>query len=387
MKFFLFAGEPSGDLHGSHLMQQLQLDLPQAQFMGVGGPKMRSVGLAPLMLMEDFAVMGFSDVLKNLPKIYRQFCKVSQAILEIAPDAVILIDYPDFNLRLAKRLRKCGYRGKIVQYISPTVWAWRKGRIKSLAENFDLLLTIYPFEEEHFKSTSLPVSYVGNPLCEYLSNYAYDLHWKERLQVPQNVPIVALFPGSRHGEIERNLPLQLQATDLLLKQAAEERAVAISCGHPEHAFTIMQQAEKLGWSTQQKLHLIPPEYTYELMRDSHVAIAKSGTVTLELALHQRPTVVLYKMSAVNYFIAKHVMRLNLPHYCMVNILLQKEAFPECIERGLTAQNIFKQLQKLDSQGTFRDGCIADCQRVAELLKGNSNASRCAAEEILKGLKL
>lgn len=385
MKFFLFAGEPSGDLHGSHLLTQLRERLPKGHFFGVGGPKMRDAGLESFLQMEDFAVMGFSDVLKSFPKIYRQFRQVSRAILQVNPHAVVLIDYPDFNLRLAKNLRKKGYRGKIIQYISPTVWAWRKGRIKTLSKYYDILLTIYPFEEQHFRNSSLPVSYVGNPLCEYLSNYDYNSNWKELLQIPHENPIVALFPGSREGEIERNLPIQLQATKLLLKKTGGNRTIAISCSSQDHKLAVIQQAQKCDWPKDHQLHLVPAEYTYELMRDSHVALAKSGTVTLELALHQRPTVVLYKMSKVNYFIAKHVVRLNLPHYCMVNILLEKDVFPECIERGLNIENVFYHLNKLDEENSLREACLADCYKIKEMLKGSSQASKCAAETIIRGL--
>lgn len=384
MKLFLFAGEHSGDLHGSHLLQRLKQCSPTASFIGVGGPKMRSNGLETIMQMEDFAVMGFSDVIKKLPKIIRQFRFISRSIFERNPDGVILIDYPDFNLRLAKHLRKNGYQGKIIYYISPTVWAWRKGRVASMAKNLDLLLTIYPFESQYYEGSSFPVTYVGNPLREYLKNYAYDPNWKEALQIPDDVPILALFPGSRLGEIERNLPLQLQATHQLLQQEGVDRHVAISCSTSEYAAAILQLAENCGWPAEKKLYFIPQKYTYELMRDSRAALAKSGTVTLELALHNVPTVVIYKMSTFNYVVAKYLVRLNLPHYCIVNILLQKEVFPECIEYGLTVQNICEQLRKMDSEGEHRAACMKDCQSLTSILHGESASSQ-AAEAILKRL--
>lgn len=384
MKLFLFAGEHSGDLHGSHLLERLKERSPSASFIGVGGPKMRSAGLETVMHMEEFAVMGFSDVIKKLPKIIRQFHFVSRSIFEQNPDGVILIDYPDFNLRMANHLRKKGYQGKIIYYVSPTVWAWRKGRIASMAKNLDLLLTIYPFESQYYQGSSLPVTYVGNPLREYLKGYAYDPLWKESLQIPKDVPILALFPGSRPGEIERNLPLQLQATQRLLQQNGAARSIAISCGASEHAAAILQLAKNCGWPAENKLYFVPQKYTYELMRDSHAALAKSGTVTLELALHNVPTVAIYKMTTFNYVVAKYVMRLNLPHYCIVNILLQKEAFPECIEYGVTVQNICEQLKKVDSLGEYRSACIQDCQSLVNILHGE-NASSEAAEAILERL--
>lgn len=384
MKFFLFAGEPSGDLHGGSLLQRLQERLPAAQFVGVGGPKMRAAGLETVLQMEDFAVMGFGDVLLNLPKIIRQFRLVSRSIMELQPEAVILIDYPDFNLRLAKDLRKRGYQGKIIQYISPTVWAWRRGRVALMAQNYDLLLTIYPFEAQYYEGSGLVVEYVGNPLCEYIADYSYDELWKQRLEIPQDKPIIALFPGSRQGEIERNLPLQLQAVKLLQNQSGNCQAVAISCKNPQHAHAILQLAKQCQWPADQKLHFVPSELTYELMRDSHTAIAKSGTVTLELALHKRPTVVLYKMSAFNYFVAKYLMRINLPHYCMVNILLQKEVFPEFIAKNVSAQSLAEKLKLFGGQQEARRSCLSDCIKLRELLQAGG-ASQAAAAAILKSL--
>lgn len=384
MKLFLFAGEHSGDLHGSHLLERLKERLPSASFIGVGGPKMRFAGLETVMHMEEFAVMGFSDVIKKLPQIIRQFNFVSRSIFAHNPDCIILIDYPDFNLRLAKNLRKKGYQGKIIYYVSPTVWAWRMGRIASMAKNLDLLLTIYPFESQYYQGSSLPVTYVGNPLREYLKNYSYDSQWKEVLQIPKDVPILALFPGSRPGEIERNLPLQLQATHRLLQQNGAARTVAISCSASEHVAGILELAENCGWPAKNKLYFVPQKYTYELMRDSHAALAKSGTVTLELAMHNVPTVAIYKMTTFNYVVAKYLMRLNLPHYCIVNILLQKETFPECIEYGVTVQNICEQFKKMDGQNEYRNACLQDCQSLKEILHGE-NASSQAAEAILERL--
>ena len=329
--------------------------------------------------------MGFSDVIKKLPQIIRQFRFIRRSILELQPDGVILIDYPDFNLRLADHLRKKGYRGKIMYYISPTVWAWRKGRIALMTKNLDLLLTIYPFESQYYQGSSLPVTYVGNPLREYLKNYSYDPAWKEAVQIPSDAPILALFPGSRPGEIERNLPLQLQSVYRLLEQTGATRHVAISCDALGHTAALLQVAKKCGWPANKKLYFVPRKYTYELMRDSHTALAKSGTVTLELALHHVPTVVIYKMTTFNYVVAKYLMRLNLPRYCIVNILLQKEAFTECIEYGLTVQNISEQLSKVDSPGAHRSACLMDCQSLSTILHGE-DASTCAAEAILERLK-
>ncbi|MGZ3732299.1 MAG: lipid-A-disaccharide synthase [Parachlamydiaceae bacterium] len=381
-RFYLFAGEPSGDLHGSHLLKQLRINHPTAIFEGVGGPLMREEGLRiePLQ-MENFAVMGFIDVFKSLSRLIRQFRQVSQTILSNRPEAVILIDYPDFNLRLAKNLRKKGYKGKIIQYISPSVWAWRKNRIQMMAKYNDLLLTIYPFEKQYFQNTSLAVTFVGNPLSEYLANYPYQETWKNELNIPHELSLLAIFPGSRESELDHNLPLQLQAAKLLLQE--ESKGIAISCSTPKHAAIIQKHLNALELP-KNNVFIVPSKYTYELMRDSHTALAKSGTVTLELALHHRPTVVTYQLSALNHFIGQYLLRIKLPFYCIVNILLEKTVFPEFIEKMISPKDIFHALQQLDRDTQTRQECLNNCQQLSTLL-GYQNASQQAAEAISRSL--
>ncbi len=377
-KIVIFAGEPSGDLHGSHLLKKLHALLPHVTFSGVGGPKLRNAGLEELIYrMEDFAVMGFIDVFKSLPKLIRQFRELSRKIIQETPRAVVLIDYPDFNLRLAKSLRKQGYRGKIVQYISPSVWAWRSNRIFPMSQNLDLLLTIYPFESHYYAKSFLPVTFVGNPLSEYLATYSYVDHWKERFSISEEHKMIALFPGSRKSELQANLPLQLQAVKLLLKDEKTPRVLAISCSASEYESWLWEQVNRFQLSPIHCVVVIPASLTYELMRDCHVAIAKSGTVTLELALHHRPTVVIYQLSYVNYCIAKYFVRLDLPYYCIVNILMQKEVFPEFFDKNLKPENIYEQLKQLDGETARRQQSIVDCQQLSGLLQGYKASERAA----------
>lgn len=385
-KIVLFAGEPSGDLHGSHLLQKLIGLLPAVEFVGVGGPKMRDAGLKTLLYsMEDFAVMGFIDVIKSLPALMGKFRQLTRKILQENPRAVVLIDYPDFNLRLAKSLRKQGYQGKIVHYISPSVWAWRANRITAMAENLDLLLTIYPFESSYYADCALPVTFVGNPLSEYIAAYHYDARWKEVLGMPEEPEIMALFPGSRKSELYGNLPLQLQAVELLLKHESSARSIAISCSAPEHVSLIWQQIAQFKFAKHHRVFIVPHNFTYELMRDARVALAKSGTVTLELALHHCPTVVIYKLSRLNYCIAKYLVRMNLPYYCIVNILAQKEIFPEHIHKNISPKSISTHLKQLAEDSSIRVDCLAACRKLTDLLQG-FNTSELAAHAIFNKLE-
>lgn len=365
---FIFSGEQSGDLHGGHLLDNLKKMIPKLLATGVGGPLLRQKGLECILRAEDFEVMGFSDVLKSLPKLLKQFHRVRSYILAAKPDLVVLIDYPGFNLRLAQDLRKYGYKGKIVQYISPTVWAHGRNRINILAENCDLLMTIFPFEAQYYAHTHLKVAYVGNPIQEYISKYQYKEDWKEQAGIPHGMPLISLFPGSRKGEVKKNLPVMMQA----IKEIRNELpgvAFAVSCAHAE----TRSQALKI-----QNLFLVEKNFAYEMMRDSCAAVAKSGTVTLELALHGCPTVVAYRLSPLNRFFARYLLRLNMPHYCIVNIICGKKVFPEFIENGFSANNISLALKNLVLDTPERKLCIDGCRETHGLLNMYNASEKAAA---------
>lgn len=377
-RYFLFAGEASGDLHGCSLIQALAKLDKEAVFYGVGGPQMRQTSLECFLPMEEFQVMGFSDVIRAFPRLYRLFHQVCQHILTLQPDCVILIDYPGFNLRLARALRKRGFKGKLVQYICPTIWAHGKKRIEILTTYYDLLLTIFPFEAAYFAHTGLPIRYIGNPIAQRIHTYCYQSNWKEKLGISTTDSLIALFPGSRPREIKRHLPLQLQ-TASLLQHRYPELTFAVSCGQDIFKKEI-ENAIKDGPFFSNPVVLIPSCYTYELMKDSQSALAKSGTVTLELALHHVPTVVHYEASYFNYAIAKHLLRLNLPYYCLANLLSQKHLFPEWIGRKIPASKLREELESVQFDQNRRLQIISSCQHLKKEL-ALSSSSQIAAEAI------
>jgi lipid-A-disaccharide synthase len=384
-QIFFFAGEPSGDLHGSYLLKALKKQSSSLEFFGVGGPLMRKEGIQTILPMEKFQVMGFTDVLCALPSLCQSFFHVRNAILTSKPKAVVLIDYPGFNLRLAASLRKKSYTGKIIQYISPTVWAWDKKRIYTMARSLDGLLTIYPFEPACYKETSLSVRYIGNPLKEYIDQYAYDPHWSKNLGIPADTNLIALFPGSRIGEVLRNFYLQLKAVERLHQEDPSIYA-AVSCASDAIAETIRKMAAQSSLQEGKNLFLIPLKYTYELMKGCRTAVAKSGTVTLELALHKKPTVVVYKLTKLNRLIAAYLLKLNMPYYCIVNILRGKQVFPELMELGLSEDNVYRYLKALHTPGTARDRCEAGCEEVCKII-GLPEASSHAAHALMQHLEI
>lgn len=383
--YFLFAGEPSGDLHGSKLALALSALDPLAQFSGIAGPLMRSVGVTGPLKMENFQVMGFSDVLKALPRLWKSFYIVRDAILMNQPDVVILIDYPGFNLRLAKALRKKNFTGKIVQYIAPTIWAHGKQRIKSMSKTLDLLLTIYPFEKAYFSHTNLKVEYIGNPLMDNFKNWRYNQQWRTDIGLEATAEIIALFPGSREGEIRRHTPLQLQAASLLAQKFPFLK-FAVSYANLELFTQIQSEVNKTSLQIGHNLFFVPPEYRYELMHDCQIALAKSGTVTLELALHRKPSVVIYQLSQLNYLIAKYLLRLKLSYYCMVNILGQREIYPELIGVHIQAESIQEKITQLHQSKEKQQGIIEACEQVIQLLAEKRETHQAAAHAIQELLK-
>lgn len=379
---FLVAAEKSGDTHGANLMRALKKRLPSLVFEGVGGAAMRSQGLQCLIRGEELAFMGFSDVIKNFRTIWRSFRCISRFILKSKPSLIILIDYPGFNLRLAAALRKKGYKGKIVQMICPSVWAWGKKRIKTMVDNLDLLLTIYPFEKELFKGEPLEVHYIGHPIQDALSSHIYDPQWFKSLGMNNLEPLVAIFPGSRLGEIQRNLPLQLAAAAILKKKIPSLR-FGISCGHQDLLCEAKKIIQTCGLHLERDLFFVPQNYTYELMQTSKAAIAKSGTVTLELAMHRCPTVVTYQLSALNYCIARYILQLNLPHYCIVNIVGKETIFPEFIASEATPEKIAEAVTLFFKDSSHRELCMQGCERVRKSLFLEKASITSAAESIEK----
>jgi lipid-A-disaccharide synthase len=342
---------------------------------------MRSEGLVPFFPMEELSVMGFQEVIFSLPSLLKKMFYLKNRILEEMPDACILIDFPDFNLALARLLRKGGYEGKIIQMIPPTVWAWRKGRIKTLEKNFDLLLSIYPFEKEIYKETSLPVAYIGNPIFDEVKSHIFDPLFREKMHIKEEALIISLFPGSRRSEIKRNLPKQLEILQAL---GNELHAFSFAISIDKDLFDEMHPIID-AYGFRNRLTLVPKDKRYDLMRTSQLALAKSGTVTLELALNLCPTVVTYELSWFNYMFAKYVVRMKLSNFSIANILLQEEALPEHIADRAPVKAVAQSVKSLLFNAKKRAETIEKQKKLHQVLQGEDFTE--AIEKAVKGLFL
>jgi lipid-A-disaccharide synthase len=359
---FILAGEASGDLHGAKLIEELLRARPNLKIDAVAGPKMRALPIQTHFLMENLQVMGFTDVILALPKIVKQFFAIRKKILKLNPKVVLCIDYPGFNLRLERSLRKKKYAGRLIHYIAPSVWAWGKKRIPKMAETLDLLLVFFPFEVKSYEKSSLKVDYVGHPLA---------------LQIkPPFKPgtVLALFPGSREAAIRRNLPMQLAAAKQLVGLGSGLK-IGVSIAQKTQESLIHSLAKGTA------VDFYPPGKTYELMRKARVAIATSGTVTLELALHSIPTVVNYAIRPFDLFLAQKIFKIDLPFYCIVNIILSRSLFPELFGPNFTLENLVCGVKKLWFDGEERKRVLTGCEELKKAL-GREDASCEAAKSVI-----
>jgi lipid-A-disaccharide synthase len=370
MKYYIIAGEASGDLHGSNLIKELKKLDSNADIRCWGGDKMQEAGGVLVKHYRDLAFMGFTEVLMNLRTILRnlKFCK--EDILQYKPDALILIDYPGFNLRIASWAKEqqelfSATGAKIIYYISPQVWAWKENRVKMMKQCIDKMLVILPFEKDYFKNKwNWEVEYVGHPLVEEIERHKAQ---GTRHKLSDN-PIIALLPGSRKQEILKKLPVMLE----------------VSRSFPHHQFIV---AKAPGVEESFYDELLKPydnvsyvsNKTYELLVQASAALVTSGTATLETALFGVPEVVCYKGSPISYQIAKRVIKVK--YISLVNLIMDKLVVKELIQHDLTVDNLQKELNDLLTNEERIAVVKKDYAALKDILSRGGNASAKAASSI------
>jgi lipid-A-disaccharide synthase len=367
MKYYIIAGEASGDLHGSNLIKELKKLDGNASIRCWGGDKMKDAGGDLVKHYRDLAFMGFAEVVKNLGTILQnlKFCK--QDILQFKPDAIILIDYPGFNLRIAKWAKQQGI--KVIYYISPQVWAWKENRVKQMKENIDKMIIIIPFEKEYFKNKwNWKVEYVGHPLAQVVQGEMSNVK-RERFAQKQ---IVALLPGSRKQEIAKKLPIMLETS----KFFPEYQFVVAEAPSVEDEF--YQQFTK-NYSNVSTVK----NQTYDLLMQAKAALVTSGTATLETALFNVPQVVCYKGSPISYEIARRVIKVK--YIAMVNLIMDKPVVKELIQKELTVDNLKRELREVLTDEPRIAQIKKDYAELKRILSEGGNASSNAAKSIVEFL--
>ncbi|MFL5774195.1 MAG: lipid-A-disaccharide synthase [Flavisolibacter sp.] len=363
MKYYIISGEASGDLHGSNLVKEIKKLDREASVRAWGGDMMKAAGAEVVKHYRELAFMGFAEVIANLPAILNniRFCK--KDITAFNPDVLVLIDYPGFNIRIAKWAKENGY--KVIYYISPQVWAWKEGRVKVIRKVVDRMLVILPFEKEFYEKWSYKVSYVGHPLVQVISEFQEHHH-----EIKDEAhPVIALLPGSRKQEVSKKLPVMLEAS----KSFKEYRfAIAKAPSLDDDYYSAFTRDYPNVESVR--------NHTYHLLSRATAALVTSGTATLETALFGVPEVVCYKGSSISYQIAKRLIRIK--YISLVNLIMDKQVVTELIQDEMNVENIVRELNILLYDTARKEQIQNDYRALKKLLQEEKNASARAAQEII-----
>jgi len=360
MKYYIIAGEASGDLHGGNLIKELKLLDARADIRCWGGDKMEAAGAMLVKHFRDLAFMGFIEVVKNLRTIFKNLSFCKKDIQNYKPDVLVLIDYPGFNLRIAQWAKQ--QQIKVVYYISPQVWAWKENRVKAIKRDVDKMLVILPFEKDFYSKWDYKVEYVGHPLAKVINDFE-----PGGFMFPDK-KVIALLPGSRKQEILKKLPVMLDAAK---KFPAYHFVVAKAPGLDENFYNGLLSAYSNVSTVVNK--------TYDLLSEAKAAVVTSGTATLETALFNVPEVICYKGSNISYQIAKRLIKIK--YICLVNLIMDKEVVKELIQDEMTAENITKELNELLTNPARQKQLQEDYTALKQLLTAGGNASANAAKII------
>jgi lipid-A-disaccharide synthase len=361
VKLCVVAGEASGDLHGAELVRELRLLDPRLELFGFGGDRLAAQGMRILHHARELGIVGLFNVLRHVSMFRRVFRELVEEIRRERPDAVLLIDYPEFNLRLAKQCRRLGV--KVIYYISPQIWAWRQGRVRSIWRNVDHMIVIFPFEESFYADRDVPTTYVGHPLVEQLEG----LHAPASLPEPGEALRLALMPGSRRMEVASLLPPMLEAVHLLARTRAVDAYIIQA---PTIDRALIDSALK---KRPAEVRVVGHEGEKHLA-EAHLALSSSGTATLECAIIGVPVVVMYRLTPGTYWLAKRLVRL--PYFSLVNIVARKGVVPELIQNEVRGDRLAEAAETLLRPETYY-AVKSELARVRSLLGESGSSSRAA----------
>jgi lipid-A-disaccharide synthase len=370
MRLLLSCGESSGDLYGGELVRELRARDPGLEVFGLGGDRLREQGAELLAHVKDLAVVGLLEVVAHLRSLRRVFDRVLSEVDRRPPDVAVLIDYPDFNLRLARQLHGRGIR--VVYYVSPQIWAWRRGRLGSIRKTVDRMLVIFPFEEALYREAHVSVTFVGHPLVDLVRPLPDPKSFLREIGLDPDRPAVALLPGSRAKEIGHNLPPMAGAVEILAKRRPElQFALALA---PAVDPAVVADA----------LRSLPVRVvagqTQGVLSASTVSVVASGTATVEAALLGAPMVVVYRLAPLTYLLGRRLVKV--PHFAMANLIAGQRVVPEVIQRELTAERVAAEVGSLLDDTRRREGMRQDLAEVRRRL-GRPGASARAAEAVLE----
>jgi lipid-A-disaccharide synthase len=374
LSILVSAGEASGDFYAAELVAELQRRQPEWKFFGCAGPKLRAAGVEPVIRTEDLAVAGLVEVLYHLPRIWKRYKQLIAAAKSRKPDLAILTDSPDFHFRVAKALKKLGV--PVVYLVAPQVWAWRQGRVKTMRRMIDRLLCIFPFEEAFFREHNVPVTYIGHPLASRVRASLTRDQFFRKHNIPFDRPLIAVLPGSRRGEALRHLNELKKAAKLLEtdRKLTFILPASSTCGAAFFEKPLAGSA----------IRVIDGE-SWDAMAHCDVALAASGTVTVEAALLGTPMVTFYRVTALSWMIGR--MLVNVPFYSMVNLIAERKIVPELMQSQMTGERIAAETIRLLDDAAECDKMKEELARVAALLAVDRDPMVRAADEVERVLEI
>ncbi len=368
-KVMIIAGEASGDLHGSGVVREMKAKDPTVEIFGIGGDKMQAAGMELIFHVRELAVMGFLEVLKHLPVLKAVEKTLTAVIAMKKPDVLVLVDYPGFNLRFARKTRRPGM--KVVYYISPQVWAWNAGRVKKMKSLIDKMLVVFPFEVDIYTKAGIDAEFVGHPVLDEVSGAQDRKAFCRRYDLDEAKPILGLFPGSRKQEIERIFPAMLGAARILSGKLGVQPVVGVS--------SLLDYEYVKGFIREGSVVKLLQNATHDIMKNSDLAVVTSGTATLETGYFGTPMIVVYRTSWPTYAIGRALIRVK--NIGLVNIVAGKSVVPELIQYRVTPQRIADEAGRLLADTAARTAMTADLRVIRERL-GRPGASKRVADAIL-----
>ena len=371
----IVAGENSGEKYGADFVRQFKKLHPSFSFFGIGGTHMEREGVRLLYPVEELAVVGVFEIISHLPRIKKIFNKIKRETKHQEPRAAVLIDSPDFNLRLAKKLKKQSI--PVLYYISPTVWAWRKGRLKTIKKTVDKMMLIFPFEEKIYQDYGIPAVYVGHPLKDRVRASLAKNEFLEKYGLDPKKKLISLLPGSRRSELKYHMPVLAKALERI-KSEWDTQFVLLQAENLEKNFLL-----NLIPSWLKGLKILGKDH-YDAVASSDLVLSACGTANLEAALLETPLVSFYRISPLTYLFVHRLAAIK--NFSIVNILAGERIIPEPIQRDFTAQNIFEETKKVIDSEEQRSGMIAQFRKIKKIL-GEKNAPQNAAKELEKMISL
>ena len=362
MKIMMVAGEVSGDVHGAGLIRCLGQNNENIDFFGIGGLKMLRENFRPYFMLDTLQTHGLVEVIRHLPRLYQTLWRMRDALKEERPDALILIDYPGFNLKLALYAKQLGI--PVIFFNSPQIWAWRKGRLKTIRRVVDKMIVLFPFEEKIYQQASVDVSWVGHPLLDQINNENDSETFRKQYGLRNDIPLLAIAPGSRPSEVRRHLPTLLKALKQIQNKVGE-----INC--------ILPVAESLNFKDVEKdvkLAKVPvtliPEHFIESIQACDAAVVASGTASLQTGLALKPFAIVYRVAPLTFRIARYLA--NTKYIGLVNVLAEKEIVPELLQNDFTVSKVTETTVRLLQDKVYRDRMIDELKSIRGKL-GESGA--------------